>query len=280
MKKVKKKASPKKAKRKSGTAKKKATKKKPEPTVRDLARSAAMAGATVTISYDKNGETMDRSALKVIASQLKEMGSDIKVFKSDTDEQLQKKINEQLRAVPKPEILKKLDDVVPEKLVSVLKNDCIGIFIDLSDVSCVRCKDAAKCASQFLQNVKGGFEHITKALPDKTDKPDEKKAASEKVKLTPVTRYEEDRLVFVRDVKNPNPKGDPYHDTLQAVLDEEPSTLGELREIVERDFDIESDGDFMKFVTAMRDSTEGVIKLDVDLSEKNKAELRKAGVEI
>lgn len=276
MKKSKKKTSPKKAKKPVAKKKAKATK-KTEPTVRDLARSAAMAGATVTISYEKNGETMDRSALKVIASQLKEMGSDIKVLKSDTDEMLQKKINEQLRAVPKPEILKKLDDVVPEKLVSVLKNDCIGIFIDLSDISCVRCKDAGKCASLFLQNVKGGFEHITKALPDKKE---DEKPVVEKAKVKPVSRYEPDRLVFVRDVKNPNPKGDPYHDTLQAVLDEEPSTLGELREIVERDFDLDSDSDFMKFVTSMRDPAEGIIKLDVDLSEKNKKELRAAGIDI
>jgi hypothetical protein len=250
--------------------------KKKEPTVKELARGAAMAGATVTISYEK-GETMDRTALKAIAAQLKEMGSEIKVLKSDSDEQLQKKVNEQLKALPKPDILKKLDDIVPEKLVQVLKSDCIGIFIDLSDVSCVKCKDAGKCASLFLQNVKGGFEHVSKAFPDKVE---EKKPVAEKAKLVPVSRYEPDRLVFVRDVKNPNPPGDSLHDTLQAILDEEPSTLEELREIIERDFDLDSDGDFMKFVTSMRDPNEGVIKLDVDLSEKNKAELRKAGVEI
>jgi len=222
-------------------------------------------------------ETMDRSALKVIASQLKEMGSDIKVLKSDTDEQLQKKVNEQLQKMPKDDVLKKLETIVPDKLVQVLKRDCIGVFIDLADVSCVKCKDSAKCASLFLQNLKGGFSDLTKALPEKKV---EEKSTAEKVKLKPVSRYEADRLVFVRDVKNPNAEGDQLHDTLQAVLDEQPGTLEELREIVERDFDLDSDGDFMKFVTSMRDPNEGVIKLDVDLSEKNKAELRKAGVEI
>ncbi len=225
----------------------------------------------------KEKETMDRTALKVIASQLKEMGSDIKVLKSDTDEQLQKKVNEQLQKMPKDDVLKKLETIVPDKLVTVLKRDCIGIFIDLSDVSCVKCKDAGKCASLFLQNLKGGFTDLTKALPEKKA---EEKPAVEKVKLKPVSRYEEDRLVFVRDVKNPNAEGDQLYDTLQAVLKEEPSTLGELREIVERDFDLDSDGDFMKFVTTMRDPIEGVIKLDVDLSEKNKKELREAGVDV
>lgn len=266
---------------KKKVAAKKVTKKKPskrEPTIKELARSAAKAGATVTISYEKKEENMDRAALKAIASQLKEMGSDIKVFKSDTDEGLQKKVNEQLQKIPTPEILKKLETVAPDKLVSVLKRDCVGIFIDLSDVSCIRCKDAGKCASEFLKNMKGGFNDLSKVLAD--PKADEKKPAAEKVKLKPVSRYEEDRLVFVRDVKNPNPVGDDYHDTLQAVLDEEPSTLGELREIVERDFDFDSDGDFMKFVTGLRDPGEGVVKLDVDLSEKNKAELRKAGIEV
>lgn len=265
---------------KKKVAPKKVAKKKPskrEPTIKELARSAAKAGATVTISYEKKEETMDRAALKAIASQLKEMGSDIKVFKSDTDEGLQKKVNEQLQKIPTGEILKKLETVSPDKLVTVLKRDCVGIFIDLSDVSCIRCKDAGKCASEFLKNVKGGFGALDKAMPEA--KNDEKKPA-EKVKLKPVSRYEEDRLVFVRDVKNPNPAGDPYHDTIQTILDEQPSTLGELREIAERDFDIDSDGDFMKFVTNLRDPAEGVIKLDVDLTEKNKAELRKAGVEV
>ena len=60
---------PKPTKKKAAT--KKVVKKKPskrEPTIKDLARSAAEAGATVTISYDKKEETMDRAALKAIAS--------------------------------------------------------------------------------------------------------------------------------------------------------------------------------------------------------------------
>lgn len=221
-------------------------------------------------------ETMDRTSLKSIVSQLKDMGSDIKALKSDTDELLQKKVNEALQKLPAPDLLKKLETIVPEKLVSVLKRDCIGLFIDLTDVSCVRCPDAGLCARTFINNLKGGLKGIDPALP--STEVVEKKVA--KVAITPVSRYEAKRLVFVRDQPNPNPKGDPYHDTFQAVLDEQPESLSDLREIVERDFEIENDGDFMKFVTTMRDPKEGIIKLDVDLSEKNKKDLREAGIEV
>lgn len=224
---------------------------------------------------ENEDEIMDRSALKAIVSQLKEMGSDIKALKSDTDEILQKKVNEALHAMPKEDVLKKLESIVPDKLVTILKRDCLGIFIDLSDISCVRCKDNVTCAREFLKNLKGGLADVTKALPDAVVEKE-----PEKAKLSPATRYEAKRLVFIRDVPNPNPVGDPMHDMLQAVLDESPDTMGELREIVERDFEIESDADFMKFVTSMRDPKEGIIKLDVDLSEKNKAELRAAGIDI
>jgi hypothetical protein len=220
-------------------------------------------------------ETMDRNSLKVVASQLKDMGSDIKVMKSDSDADLQKKVNEALQKLPPPVVLKKLESIAPEKLVSVLKRDCIGIFIDLADVSCVRCPDAASCAKQFLNNVKAGFPDVEKAAADPVVEKTVAKAA-----ITPVSRYEADRMVFMRDRPNPNPKNDPYFDTIEAILKEEPSTLSELREIVERDFDIESDGDFMKFVTAMRDPKEGIIKLDVDLSKKDKKALREAGLDI
>jgi hypothetical protein len=222
-------------------------------------------------------ETMDRSALKTIVTHLKDAGSDIKVLKSDTDDALQKKVNDALQKLPAQDMLKKLESIVPEKLVSVLKRDCIGIFIDLSDVSCVRCPEAGLCAKTFINNLKGGLKGIDAALPSVKDVVEK---SAKKTTITPVSRYEPERLVFVRDQPNPNPKGDPYHDTFQAVLDEDPSTLSDLREIVERDFEIENDGDFMKFVTTMRDVKEGIIKLDVDLSDKNKADLRAAGYDV
>jgi hypothetical protein len=224
----------------------------------------------------KPEEIMDRSTLVGLARMLKGAGSDVKALKSDTDEQLQKKVNEAIQQLPSDEIVKKLEAVDPNKLVAVLKRDCLGIFVDFSDVSCIRCPDASQCVAKFIENLKGGMAELKGAMPDAKaeTKLDTK---TESAKISPVTRYEAKRLVFVRDVKNPNPKGDDYYDTIESVLDKQPETLGELRAIVEKDFDFDGDGDFMKFVTALRDKKEGVIKLDVDLSEDNKVELRKAG---
>lgn|GEM_PF-5642367 len=220
-------------------------------------------------------ETMDRIALKAVVAQLKDMGSDIKVLKSDTDDGLQKKVNEALQQLPAPDMIKKLEGIDPTKLLTVLKKDCLGIFIDLSNVSCVHCMDSVTCVREFIKNLKGGMAIASTVM---TAPVVEKKVSPPAA--TPVSRYEADRLVFVRDQPNPNPEGDDYHGTFQAVLDEQPGTLSELRAIVERDFDIESDADFMKFVTTMRDKKEGIIKLDADLSDKDKIALRKAGYDV
>lgn len=222
-------------------------------------------------------ETVDRKILKAITTQLKDMGVDIKVLKSDSDEALQKKVNEALQKLPSADLVKKLESIDPVKLVSFLKRDCIGVFIDLSDVSCIRCVDVQKCATQFIGNLKGKFSgDLTKVMGEaKTEKP-----KPVKLVVAPVSRYKPERAVFVRDQPNPNPEGDPYHDTWNAILKEEPTTLKELRDIVERDFEIDNDGDFMKFVTTLRDPAEGIIKLDVDLSEKDKKALREAGYKV
>jgi len=224
----------------------------------------------------KPEETMDRAALKSVAAQLKGAGSDVKVLKNDTDDVVQRKVNEALRRLPSAEVLKKLEAIDPNQLVSTLKLSCLGVFIDLSDVSCSRCPDAVSCATKFIENLKGGFSHLDHVVA----KPEVAVATKLAAKLTAVTRYEAGRLVFVRDVKNPNTKDDDLYDTIERVLRVQPETLGELRAIVERDFTLEGDADFMKFVTALRDPVEGIIKLDVDLTEENKAELRKAGYEI
>src|SRR6185436_16030737 len=136
--------------------------------------------------------------------------------------------------------------------------DCLGIFVDLSDVSCTHCPDATACVGKFISNLRSGFSHVKSALGDDGPKP----------------------AVFIKDVPNPNPKGDDLHDTIRRVLKEQPETLGELREIMERDFDFDSDADFMTQVTAFRDPKDGVIKLDVDLSDADKAALREAGYDV
>ncbi len=224
----------------------------------------------------RSEEIMDRSTLKSIASKLKDAGSSIKVMKNDTDADLQKKVNEAVHQLPGEEVLAKLDSIDPVKLVKVLKKDCFGIFVDFSQVECVRCADASMCVGAFIGNLRSGFVGVQSANTESAAVKEKAKPAT----VSAVTRYEPGRLVFVRDVPNPNPEGDDLHDTIQRVLRDQPETLKELRDIVEQDFDLENDGDFMKFVTALRDPAEGVLKLDVDLSDKDKAALRKAGYEI
>lgn len=239
------------------------------------AKPASKGGGNAKPPAPAGAVDMDRATLKGIAGQLKSAGTDIKVLKSDSDEDLLRKVNDALHKLPSADVIKKLETVDPNKLVSVLNRDCIGLFIDLADLSCTNCADAVSCVSAFIKNVRG-MPDLQRAMPDAPAPA----AAAPAKGITPVTRYEPKRLVFVRDVPNPNPKGDDYHDTFQRVLDEQPSTLKELRGIVEREFELESNADFMNFVTTMRDPGEGIIKLDVDLSEENKAELREAGYEI
>lgn len=259
--------------KKTKTTKNKKTAKKANPKSKPKPKAAKTAKVNTN---KKPEEVMDRPTLIGIARLLQGAGSDVKALKRDTDADLQKKLNEALQRLPPAEVVKQLEAIDPNKLVNELKLSCLGIFIDLTDVSCVHCPDAKACAGKFIENVSGGFAHVKGAAASKQEVKDE----TPKPSLVPVTRYEAGRQLFVRDVKNPNPKGDDYHDSIQRVLDEQPETLGELRAILEDDFDFDGDGDFMKFVTALRDSKEGVIKLDVDLSDKDKATLREAGYEV
>lgn len=250
-------------------SKKKAPAKKAGP------KSKAKKPQAKKVAEKKPEETMDRPTLIGMARLLKGAGSEVKALKSDTDAALQRKVNEAIQRLPPPEVIKLLEAIDPGKLVSALKLDCLGIFVDLSDVSCVHCPDAKTCVGKFIDNVRGGFSGVKAAVADEKAAP-----AAPKQVVAAATRYDAKRPIFIRDVPNPNPKGDDYHDSIQRVLDDQPDNLGELREILERDFDFDGDGDFMKFVTALRDPKEGVLKLDIDLSEPDKAALREAGYDI
>lgn len=228
------------------------------------------------IANKKPEEIMDRLTLIGIARLLKRAGSDVKALKDDTDSELQRKVNEAIHGLPTPEIIKQLEAIDPNKLTNTLKQDCLGIFVDFADVSCVHCPDAKACVSAFVNNLQGGFTRFQTVMTDgEGDKP--KLANKAESKPPAASRYEPERLVFVRDVQNPNSKGDDYYRTIQRVLDDQPENLAELRAIVEQDFDLSGDGDFMKFVTALRDPKEGVIKLDVDLNDNDKSALREVG---
>lgn len=242
-------------------------------------KSANNSASKTKVKESESGETtMDRSQLKAIATILKAAGSDIKVMKSDDDVTLRRKVGEAIVDLPPLEISKKLDALDPVKMTNVLKVDCLGVFIDINDVSCFRCVDVGQCVSAFVKNLRDGFSHLDSAVvvvdaakpPSKTDP----KTGD------PIVEYDAKRAVFIRDVKNPNPKGDDLHDMIQRVLTTLPETLGQLRAIVEQEFDLDGDSDFMEFVTAMRDPKEGVIKLIEDLDDDDRSALKEAGYKI
>lgn len=218
---------------------------------------------------------IERSMLISITRLLKGAGSGVKALKSDSDIVLQNKVGDALQQLPSGDAAKRLEAIDPGKLVKDLKKSCIGIFIDLRDVSCVLCADVEDCAAKFIDNARTGFASVKGA--ESSPPPD--KVPAKRV-IVPVTKYDAKRQVFVLDVSNPNPEGNDFHHTIQRVLDEQPTCFRQLRRIVEADFDLEGDGDFMKFVTTLRDPDEGVIRLDCDLSDDNKAALREAGYSV
>jgi hypothetical protein len=229
-------------------------------------------------------EIMDRTALKAIASQLKEAGADFKVLKIDTDDSLQKKVNEALHALPSAGVATQLDSIIPEKLQTVLKRDCLGVFIDLSDVSCVRCTHVQTCVRDYLSNLNGDKLLALKPAmvgqvveESKTVVKRASTSAADVPKKPAKITYEPDRVLFVKNMKHPNPKKSAGYDTIQAILDEVPGTMSEMREIIDRDFE-QTDKEFITFLNSLREV--GMIKLVIDLSEENKAELRAAGFEI
>lgn len=241
-------------------AKKKATKAKAKKTTK--AKPAKKRAAPKKAAKQPE-ETMDRKALKEIASQLKSNGVALKVLKSDSDEQLQKKVNDALHALPAPDVLAKLESIQPDKLVTVLRRDCLGVFVDLSDVSCVRCKDTTACVKEYLKNLSGGVESLKPAMPAAPD-------AEEEVELS----YQPKRLVFVLNVKNPEKKGSDFYDVNQKIIDNGTDTMKAIRKIIEEEFE-QTDDEFLQTLVALRE--EGVVKFDFDLSDKDKKELRAAG---
>ena len=224
----------------------------------------------------KDHNVMSRDELKKIAKQVKEAGSDLKVLKKDDDATLQRKVNEALHGLPSAEVVKKLESIDPDKLVNVLKKDCIGLFIDLADVSCRLCGDVQTCATRYLANLKGDLGGYKRA---------------EYPKL-PVVEWDPGARIFVLDVDNPLRKTDESYPVVQAVIDESPETLGELRKIFERDWEL-SDAEFVETLASFRDPDDGQVlkcipdltkddvqQLKGNLSKRDRKQLRKAGVTV
>lgn len=248
---------------------------------------------TPVVRATQDVRAMDRKTLKGVIADLKGAGVDIKFSKTDDDPTLQRKVNEALAGLPSPEILHKLERVNPQKLAQIVgQKDCLGIFVDLTAAECLICSDKQECVKEYLKNLSGNFKMLDAALDDvKTEEqakqvPKEvinavakkaKKAAKEKEpqqRIKPIT-YNPKTAVYVMDVENPNKEDSEAYAAVQAVLDQVPGTMLELRECVASEYVWESDEDFIEeCVGQMRQI--GVIKLHDDLTAEELAAYEEA----
>lgn len=240
-----------------------------------------------------------RPAMKLVVKELRENGFDVKILKKDDGEILRKKAVEAIMSIVTPAVQKTLESIDPSKLWPLLNRDCEGLYVDLRTQSCASCPDAAQCVRAFIKNVKDEFKAYEKVIAPVEDKKAEKppapaaktlpaadgkkppgpNRARTNFKMAPP--FDAERLVFVMDVPNPAKSGDPAYATQQAILDEVPSTLGDLRKIVCREWKY-LQGDDERF---MRDWVEdlrelGVLKLDEDLSKADKKFYRSHGFNV
>lgn len=240
---------------------------------------------------------MDRKSLKATIAQLKEAGVKIEYSKQDDDDVLRRKVNDAMQAMPSPEHIKMLESIDPAKLKEVLKRDCFGIFIDVRSPSCQACPDTETCVKEYMKNLKGDFSIFKPAMQEiKAEETaalvteDDVKKATKKAKEAKAEngdgeakvkkiKYDVDRFVAVVDFDKS--KLDKEHDTystIKAILKEVPTTFGELREIVEREWDINGgdDGFVKDWIGTLREL--GIIKLKSDLDEDEIAAYREAGL--
>lgn len=236
---------------------------------------------------------MDRKSLKAMAYQLTEMGVEVKVLKSDDDAALQAKVSAALNSLPSPEVLQKLETIDPEKLAPVLKKDCLGLYIDLRAAACISCPDNVTCVKEFMKNLKGNFEvfkpamkeieveeqaaKITPEVAAASAKASKKTEDKTTAKAAPKIVWNPKRKLVVANIDNPLKKKHDAHATFQAILDElSVSTMKELRDIIERDWEVDDEAFVEEWLHSLREN--GVVKLDVDLTDTDKAELAEAGI--
>ena len=245
----------------------------------------------VTVAPNVKPALMDRNSVKAMLEELKRGGVAVSWSRKDTDDELQEKLNQAMKALATPAVLETLERIDPAKLTAALNKDCIGLFIDLRTPVCVACPDMATCIKTYVENLKGNFTVFKDALADiKTEEaaalitddvvpdtePVVKKTAS---KLrSKKTTYDPTRKIFFVGEKGPE---DIAHDDdtlafLTQVFDVLPETMQEFRTIVEGLYVINSDAEFVdQFITGLR--SEEVLKFENELTPAERKAYIKAG---
>lgn len=230
---------------------------------------------------------LDRKSLKATLFVLRDAGIKVKYDKEESSEQLAARLNNALQAVPSPEMLEKLEKIDPTKL-KVLNGDgaCLGLFVDLKQPECQVCEDRDACIRQYLKNLDGNLKMFKDAMIDsetesvaKTVTEETAEAMKKQKSTAPVKRmkYDKEMAIYIMDVANPinKKKESDAYDMVQEVLDKVPSTLGELRKLVNSHFQYDSDRDFMEeLFTQLLDY--GIVKRWDDLDKDEKKAYKKA----
>ncbi len=193
---------------------------------------------------DHNLSQMGEDALKDLA---KERG--VKVKNKHTADDIRKNVNKDLIGLQKgtPEALAGVD-------LTQIK-DCVGLFIDFRDVSCVKCTTQEDCLKKFSKHQADGFKAFSgirievevqeqAAKVDAKDVPKEEKKkpkAKKKGKKKKSSGYDLDRKIDVYDEFLDNK--DDLYSVAKIVKKRVPATIGALQTIILSAYDPEEDTD-------------------------------------
>lgn len=237
-------------------------------------------------------KNLDRKSLKAVIMELHGAGVTVKVpfgddgqprVKKMEDHELLRAVSTAINSLPSPETIQALERIDPSKLTPLLKQDCIGIYVDLTTPECLACPDKHTCTKKFIENLKGNFKVFKDAMTDiKTEEAakaitDEEidtvsKKSKDKGKKVRRLKYDPRLTVFVMNVPHPekDKKADAY-EMVQAILDHAddadfaPITLEELYEIASKHFEYTPQGMMEEFFPQLR--VFGIIKLEEELTK-------------
>ena len=179
-----------------------------------------------------NEGTLDlrRLSRKTLVGIAKDFG--LKTLKSHSDDDVRKAIAVQMTKAPK-DLDTLWQGIDPTKL-----EDCVGVFLDLTNVTCLSCPSQAACLKNFKANVRDNFESVRKKAPRGGDTGKKKPEVKASPKNAAKGKYQVTQKIDCFAIDKLSKKSD-YYDLVNAVMDQIPETIGELSGIVLAHFEPE-----------------------------------------
>jgi len=256
---------------------------------------AARKGVTLSSSDVTRTEPtlLDKKSLKEVLTVLNDANVPNTTYeKSESKEELAQRATAALSNLPSPKLIQKLGSIDPEKL-KMLQGDgaCLGLFVDLKQPECQVCTDKTACVSAYITNLNDNLSSFKDALINlKTDvhasevsgedmKKIKEKSKEKKVKhVSKRLAYNAETAVYVMDIANPlkASKEPEAHAVIASVLKRVPTTLGEIRSLLEKQHQLvyDSDREFMEeMIEQLRDY--GVVLLWTDLTKTQRQQYKK-----